>query len=136
MLQAFVPYPFGLLADGAAALEQRIEATWEKVRGESHASLASNFFQRDDGAILLILNGSVLQTGKRFIIAPATLPLVPTSTHVHSHISPELALRTSTAAIASARFPLVTPPAFFRALPCMLWMAVISTILVWKRSMA
>jgi hypothetical protein len=118
-LQRFFPIPIGAF-DRARALEFSFEGSWRKVIGRIKPGRAQDIFSenvrdmwdasRDTPALLL--NTTVIQTGHRAIVAPFRLrgghPFADALADILNEAS---AIRLSTAVGASARYPLVLPPA-------------------------
>ncbi len=117
--QRFFPIPVGAF-DRARALEFSFEGSWRKIIGRVSPGRAEEFFSenvrdlwdasRDTPALLL--NTTVIQDGDRAIVAPFRLR----DGHVFADVwldklNQNIAVRLSTAVGASARYPLVLPPA-------------------------
>lgn len=128
-LQRFLPAWFGPLSDSvdrARALEYAFEQGWKSEWSQSNP-LSSSFYDHwnpKDAAPALVLNATVVETGERLLFSPFTFPN-PTSSDLKVPILQEISsvacsesgfhisFPLSTAAVLSARFPLVTPVGWF-----------------------
>ncbi len=111
LVQRFLPY--GFLPDRAAALEESWEAAWSNSLGGD--LLARNFFaswpQGGEGATdfpALLLNGTSVATGRRIVTSNLDLEAHLTEA-IDLFARCSIAIRMSTAADNSARFPIVGP---------------------------
>jgi hypothetical protein len=121
LLQRFLPVPIEAL-DRARAFEAGLEQAWASVIGSQVNPLRLPFWQhwRADGpSPMLMLNTTVVETGKQAAIAP--IELTPTrdvphleSFHQALKLSVSLDVPLSTAMSLSARFPLVMPAGVVR----------------------
>ncbi|MGE0022793.1 MAG: patatin-like phospholipase family protein [Hyphomicrobium sp.] len=118
-LQRFLPAPVDAF-DRARALEFSYEGSWKKIMtrlgnatsGSLFADSSRELWDATSDTPALLLNATVVQTGDRAIIAPFRLSdahhFIDLSVDV---LNEEEAVPLSAAVSASARFPLVTPPA-------------------------
>lgn len=117
--QRFIPIPIGAF-DRARGLEFSYEGSWTKIMKRAKPGNSEDLFSdnvRDlwdasSDTPALMLNTTVIQTGDRAIIAPFRLDEVEAFRDIKPNMLNEnIAIRLSTAAAASARYPLVLPPA-------------------------
>jgi hypothetical protein len=116
--------------DRARALERAFEAAWisASVSAFDRSAvnpLADSFYRlwsASGAAPALLMNTTDVETGGRVVIAPfetfadsASIDGAPRPVMTLLGVDPVLDLRLSTAAGISARFPVVTPAAWFRA---------------------
>ena len=138
LLQQFLPVPVEIF-DRARALEHGLEASWQRsvtendlygprLRDKSANTMAEPFislwpqgFDKSQFTPALVLNTTEVDTGRRRLISPFTFeglsdlrffPLHCTSASA-THESKIETVPLSTAAVLSARFPWVTPTAWY-----------------------
>jgi predicted acylesterase/phospholipase RssA len=115
-IQRFIPFPFNF-ADRARGLEYAFEQAWDKVNGKDENPLRNSFYELWDptgNTPALVLNTTVVETGERLVLSPFKLDL-PTLKDIRTvACDPKIDFPLSTAAVLSARFPLVTPVAWFK----------------------
>lgn len=113
-VQRFIPYAFPVL-DRARALERALEATWERSqpRGGANplaARLADQWQAAGDEPALL-MGTTEVASGRLRVLAPFDLSSRDFKVLGHEQGYDELSV--STAAVLSARFPWITPSAWF-----------------------
>ncbi|NSY41863.1 hypothetical protein [Agrobacterium tumefaciens] len=115
-LQRLIPYPIDSF-DRARAFEAAVEQAWTSVVGTSPNPLREPFMEHwkaNGSGPMLMLNTTVVETGRQLAISPVELSGVGWSSRVGSFHSvyriPETRdLPLSTAMGLSARFPLIMP---------------------------
>ena len=113
-VQRFVPYAFPQL-DRARALERAFEATWERSqpRGGSNplAARLAELWQAAGDEPALLMGTTEVTSGRLRVLAPFDLPSKDFKLFGREQGYDQLSL--STAAVLSARFPWITPSAWF-----------------------
>ncbi|MEH2353465.1 hypothetical protein [Nostoc sp.] len=122
-VQRFIPIPIESL-DRARGLEYAFEGGWKSKWGNN--PLADSYYKHwnpdKDDAPALILNTTVVGTGERLLLSPFKFnspdskfpPLNDIDTVACSVNGANIDFPLSTAAVLSARFPLVTPVGWFK----------------------
>jgi hypothetical protein len=124
-VQRFIPFPINSL-DRARGLEYAFEGGWKEEWGNN--PLAVSYYQHwkpdENYAPALVLNTTVVETGERLVLSPFKFnssdskfpPLSDIRTVACSvnEANDLIDFPLSTAAVLSARFPLVTPVGWFK----------------------
>jgi Patatin-like phospholipase len=112
LLQQFLPLPISLF-DRARFLEGALDQAWVEATEDtsSHEVSFYSVWQGVSGAVpALMLNTTNVETGHRMIVSHLSFPdRARTDLPTLTDINPDLNIPLSTAAILSARFPLITP---------------------------
>ena len=118
LLQRFIPAPVEAF-DRARAFEAGLETAWDSIVKSEHNPLRDPFSRhwRPDGASpMLLLNATVVETGRQLAISPTELApgkgyntFGIESLHEIFDLKPSVDLPLSTAMSLSARFPVVMP---------------------------
>lgn len=114
LIQRFLPLPIPAF-DRARALERALEhavASELPTAANPMTANVASLWSPDSQQPALLFNTTRVDTGERIVISP--FDVAPSSTAsllTLSQLAPHIELRTSTAAIASARFSFVTPAA-------------------------
>ncbi|QHG17817.1 patatin-like phospholipase family protein [Nostoc sp. ATCC 53789] len=123
-VQRFIPIPIESL-DRARGLEYAFEGGWKSEWGKNNP-LADSYYKHwnpdKDDAPALVLNTTVVGTGERLLLSPFNFnspdskfpPLNDIRTVACSVNGANIDFPLSTAAVLSARFPLVTPVGWFK----------------------
>lgn len=120
LLQRFIPLPINDW-DRARGLELAIEDSWDKMSAAHNPSDTidnplsqqyDSFWNSQGKAPALVLNTTVAETGNRLVFSPFTIsPTGPDS--ILDFEVEQSTFPLSTAAVLSARFPIVTPAGWF-----------------------
>ncbi|GAB4324760.1 MAG: hypothetical protein OHK0047_09350 [Leptolyngbyaceae cyanobacterium] len=115
LIQRFIPFSI-YDWDRANGLEVAFENAWDRLSLKGHENpFKLSFYQHwhpQGIAPALVLNTTVVESGKRLVISPFKIVL-PTQENIVLDES-KLDLRLSTAAGLSARFPFVTPVGWYK----------------------
>jgi hypothetical protein len=120
LVQRVLPWPIEAL-DRARGLETAFEKSWERLgadRSLPNPMQASSFGTDSDDGPYLFLNATEVETGSRVVISPFSLKLSSLQTgavnlKAFADEVPGVDLALSTAVGLSARFPFITPAAWY-----------------------
>lgn len=108
LLQRFIPAPI-IRPDRARALEKGWERGWKESGNPSPEAVAGGFldlYAAHPKLPALLLNGTVVETGQRAVTSNLRIPWGD-ALDTFDHTGTDLAV--STAALTSARFPIISP---------------------------
>lgn len=111
LIQRFYPKPVAAW-DRALGLELSFSDPRDQT---AHVSLETSFFNDQSGPFV-VLNTTIVENGRRLLLSPFTFlsdAMFHAPLAANAEAMPQQDVRFSTAAVMSARFPLISPYAFF-----------------------
>jgi hypothetical protein len=108
LLQRFIPAPI-IRPDRARALEKGWEQGWEESHNPSPKAFAGGFldlYAKNPNLPSLLMNGTVVETGQRSVTSNLRIPW---GDALDTFAQTGTDLPVSTAALTSARFPIISP---------------------------